>query len=54
MGATVISSDSEVIKCETGHGRHGREWDMGGKEKWRWEKRNKKRMGKVSTYLDGM
>ena len=31
MGATVLSRDSEVIKCCTGHERG---WDMGGKEKW--------------------
>ena len=40
MDATVISSDSEVKKCETGHGRG---WNMGGKEKWGMGKRNKKR-----------
>ena len=30
MGGTVISCDSEVIKCSTGHGKG---WDTGGKEK---------------------
>ena len=31
MGGIVISSDSEVKKCSTFHGRG---WEMGGKEKW--------------------
>ena len=47
MSGNVISCDSEVNKCLTGHGRG---WVMGGKEKWEDGKKGIRR-GERGKYL---
>ena len=47
ISGIVISCDSEVKKCKTGHERG---WYIGGKEKWG-DKKMEKRRGERGKYL---